>query len=534
MAFYKDKEQLLYIATSKLDKQTIEDGINRSLKSVTDMDGLIESMNYLFKVQGTVSVIITNKLPEKIKIKLEQIVKVFDELQNNQKKVTVFEIGLNGIFNTPYKFGDIIGYLEYVRHARRVDEIEAFEMSSDPTKVEQGAVMRELLVETQAQKERLKNLEQDKEDILKRLKVAVAENTDLSTKIEADLKVTIRELNELIFLKDEELDHVKTKLTLEVAKTKDYKVKYDKQVDELTNANAEIQALTKLHDVDAETKRKLYNEKERLKVRIDELEEEKRELLISRSDAEDALYLAKKLEKANDEIEKLKTALETSKIEYRSKELELQFLEQDLEDIRNGTTELRELGRTLRLGSCQLDGTNVYYFKFINDLPYVMSQIQLFAKMLKDRDGENSLHVMVLMNDEGLQSRMYSDLELYGNVGDVPTDVETFLLYPSPGMFANADVYSGKVKNLIVLDYIKSNEYYVKTTGITKIMTVVKKSSMISELGLSGVPISLDSGSKMNIRFDEGIERAMVYKTKQKMLQARLKTFLNAMGININ
>ena len=90
----------------------------------------------------------------------------------------------------------------------------------------------------------------------------------------------------------------------------------------------------------------------------------------------------------------------------------------------------------------------------------------------------------------------------------------------------NAEQYEEKCDVLIVMDYIQSNEYYISTKAQYKICTVVRRIEDMEHYGFKGKPITLGSGSVLNIDFDRKIQDSQMQEVKDKLIRDKVEQWM--------
>lgn len=522
--YFKEKEVILYMATDLGDKQLLEDGLNRTLRTVTSLDSLIENVEILNNQTGEVSLIVTSKLPTEIRAEIDKVALVMDSTK--QSYISIYEIGVKGYFKRSMKFATINTFIEYARDNRRQTKITEYKGSESQQQREQADLMQEILNELRGFKERTKALEKDITSIQEERDEAQAQMQKMRNEIENVWKIDVENKVYMLDEKQKELDEYERVNGLIERQLKDVEYELSEIRRTVVNYKLEIESYQRFIEGKDENIRNLNEQINSLKRTIDKERRDVEEMLLNKVDSEDLYTLRKALTKERDKNNELNQNLETAQVQLKTNKLIIQDLEQDIENLRKGEVTMETMGRSITLDSCVLKGTNVYYFKFIKDLPYVMSQIHMFAKYLGEKS-DDSVHIMTLRNNEGIDRELYQGKSIYAYISDVLVDDKDYLLYPSSKMFTGYDSYDGKVKNLIVLDYIRSNEYYIKSEAVYRVMTVAQRGTDLKKYELAGLPITLDTDSVMDIVYDRKIRETTMEEVREKILQQKLQKFID-------
>ena len=528
MAYFQDNEQILYLSSDKLEKQEIEDGINRKLDLIRTIESLVEEIEGSVARQGRATIIVTDTMADEFNMHLSHLVRAFATMDKRVLKIV--EIGIGEVFEGAMTFGDVLSFIEFVRKERRVEYIEEVEAQGTVEAAEEGRVLRELLVEVDAAREKVETYEKhlgEKEEELLRVSADYQKlKTTVSHVYEVEKKNLVHEIEKY----EEELSELKRVIKIEREKIKDY----EKELGECKSINIGLEldkkSLEGLSDDRKRENRALTSEMKSYKNQIEKLQNEKIEIIKSRVDAEEHVLLSKELDKERGEKIELEKDFMQLKVENRKKEFDISGLLEDIEELRMGEDDIQTYGRTQKLDEHKFESMNLIYIKVVNDLPYLMSALKEMVKIIKEQFGGRT-HVMVLRNDEGLDGMYYDGMQLYGTIGDVREGDENFLLHPTRKMFTGADKFERNVNTLVVLDYIRSPKYYLSTNAFGRVITVVRDSDMIRKYGLTGTPVSLDSGSLLDIRYDDRIDKADLKQTREAFIRTKVENWLSRIGL---
>lgn len=531
MAYFQDNEQILYLSSDVLEKQTIEDGINRNLFLVRTLETLVEEIESSIARQGQVTVIVTDKMAEVFRMSLSHLVTAFSTMEPNVLRVV--EIGIGETFEGALTFGDVLSFIEFVRKERRVEYIGEIESSGTAEGVEEGRILRELMVEVSAVREKVETYERLIEEKDNELDRVNSDYQQLKTTVKHVYEIEQKNMKSEIEQLSEEIKELKRLMSIEKEKVKDYEKELGEFRSKTKGLELDKKSLSELNNDNKRITRALENEINSYQLTIKKMEREKVAIIQSRVDAEEHVLLSNELDKERSERIELEKEMAGLEVENRKKDFSIAGLMEDIEELRNGEDELQTYGRTQKLDEYKFKTLNLVYIKIIDDLPYLMSSLTEMLTILKEQFPGRT-HVAILRNDEGLDGQYYKDLQLYGTIGDVREDDEVFLLHPTRRMFTGADKFERNVNTLVVLDYIRSPKYYLNTDAFERTITVVKDSSSIKRYGLKGTPVSLDLGSMLDIKYDVKIEVAGLKKTKKAFIRTKVENWMNRIGVTMN
>lgn len=526
--YFKDKEIILYMATDLGDKQLLEDGLNRTLRTVTSLDSLIENVEILNNQTGEVSLIVTSKLPTEIRAEIDKVAKVMDS--SKQSYIHIYEIGVKGYFQRSMKFATINTFIEYARDNRRQTKIKEYQTSESQQQREQADLMQEILNELRGFKEKTKDLEAEVNRIKNERDEANAQRQKMKNEIDNVWKIDVENKAYLLDEKEKALEEQERVNNLIQRQLKDVEYEMSELRKKIVDYKYEVESYQRFIENKDETIRDLKEQINNLNRTLDKERRDVEEMLLNKVDSEDLYTLRKALTKERDKNNELTRNYETAQVQLKTDKLVIEDLEQEIDNLRRGEVTIDTIGRSITLDQCVLKGTNVYYFKFIKDLPYVLSQIQLFAEHLRQQS-DNSVHIMTLRNNEGIDRELYQGKSIYAYISDVLVDDTDYLLYPSSKMFTGYDSYDGKVKHLIVLDYIRSNEYYIKSEAVYRVMTVAQRGTDLKRYELAGLPITLDTDSVMDVVYDSRIRETTMKEVREKILLQKLNRFIDEINI---
>lgn len=526
MAYFGDKEPILYLSNDKGTKQQIEDGLNRDLTTIADVDKFVEEVESSIKIYSRLNIIVLDTMDKAVRLYLDSISEALVPL-HKKGFLTVIEIGLaTHVFQDveSLRFGDIVSFLEYTNYQRRKIEIKDLSQKDTEESKAHTIQYRKLLLENESKKEKITKLESKLLDTDKIIEDLNSKIFLLQNKIDTIYTVETENAVKEVEILKENLIEMTRQRDVELEKNKEYETDLNQFRSENVDLKTQIKSYAKMISDNRDSKVVQAQEIQRLKSEIKTEQFEKARILSSRVDAEELFELNKDLinqRKKNNDLMKENDQL---KIQNKTKELQMSEYLQDIESLRAGEDDLERLGRTNKIDTVQLNNTSVYYFKISSELPYFHSAVLNLIDLLKSNG--KRVHTLILKNDEGLDSKRYSNFPLYPYLSDVKSDDEIFRLFPSHKMFKDVSVYEEKCDILIVMDYIQSNDYYISTKAQYKVCTVVRRLSDMEEYGYKGKPITLGNGSVLDVEYDEKIRESRVPEVKFKLIRDKVDYWL--------
>lgn len=528
MALFTEYEDILYLSELLSQKQQIEDGLNRTLTTIRTFSQMIEAFEESSVKHGKVNIILTDSPSEQLNMHYDLIIKSIRALLDNKNlDVVVITIGLSKVFDSDrvYEFGTIPTFVEFARKHERHQRIKELEESVDERDKHGAKLLKELMIEKDALEERYEKLQgkiAEYDELIVNLK---AEIQKLNTEIETVYKIELDNKTDASEEYQNEIDELNRQLIIEKKKMEDY----TEEANSLRNLNKSLELdLQSVKEYLEDTQNKHSLTKKQVKALQMELEKKDKlyaELNATQVDSEQYAILTSKYQQEEKTRINLEHELNKVNIELRKKEIELNEILIENENLRQGDIDLVESGRTLRFDSHVFDNINLYYFKVIQNLPYFNSHLMEFYNKIKQYYGDKTV-ICIIKYDEGLDSKQFKGIEVYSNLGNVPRDLEKFILYPSQRMMTNAQDFETKYNNIIVVDYIQSHDYYMDTQSLKRTYNVVRYSDYITEYNLKGLPISLDAKSILDIRHDVRIENANTPLVKQRIISSEVVKML--------
>lgn len=524
--YFPDNEPIWYIGDSLSDRKELNEALNRESVKIDNLDELIHNVEMsLVNGEPHASLVIMNRIPNELQENLTQLKTALDIMEY----VKVYEIGRDPLFEFGQEVPSIFKLKELSFDRTRSKNINLY---TDPTD-KQAEILKSLELDliTSRNKEvelreELEKLENEKIKLENMVK-------ELSFDIDEKYLAKINKLNDQI----EDLEDSMTNLSIDLETERNKTQQYAKDLAEKTALISEKEYELKASDYrvkDRENKiDRLKKEKSKLEETIERLEIEQRKLISTSVDEEMVVVLQESLETEQLQKKLLEDDVESLNIDLKNREYEIKNLQNTISQIRNGESEIATVGRTYNLDTGTLNKTTLIYIKVFEELPYLRMYCNDLFKLLSERHYNNSL-MIVIKNDDGLDSKVFNGLGLLSNFNDLEINKNMYRLYPSSTMFSGLEQIDNDFDLLFVVDYIKSKDYYLDSTSRKTYMTSVSHSKKINEYDLRGLPISLDNDSVLDIKYDSEIANSSMKENRQLFVTKKVADWYKKLNIGGN
>lgn len=510
-SFFGKNEGILLISSNYNEKQQIEEGLNREVKRVDSTESLVDAMTGLRTDDGVrASVILTKETPPEIRQNFSDVIRLLEVT-----KVDVFEIKIDKTVKNAYRFHDIIKFLQFARNQKRKEKISYVKDE------EQKTILEELQLETDAQKEEIDRLQQKIDVTEEEMEKLSFEYDGLQKEIETVYKAERDDAVEKMQTLEENIEDLQRRYDTEKSKSNKYREEKDEALNELTDLRVERESYKKFYREKESEIRKLKRQLDNKEKKIRQVIREKEELFETRVDSEDHVVLSQELENMRKEKEQLENDIAKIYVQHEQRKFEMESLKDEILFMKEGEENLQDIGRTLNVDTHIFEKLDLVYIKVFEDLPYFRKAAKIFYdKVSKMYDG--TTHLMILRHDDGMDSQYFEGVPLWSKVGDIPEEDSIVRMFPNPYLFTGANRWEKEVDCLMIVDYMKNDEYYATTQAKEKVMTVVRKDEDIEEYGLKGSPIALDGRSVYNIKYSEQIDNTMLASNRERRLEGRV------------
>ena len=515
--FFELNEGIFLISSNHLEKQQIEDGLNREVTRIMSVGDLVRAFTDLTTSEGIrASVIITDDIPADIKKNLEEVKEGIEV-----SSVPVFEIATGELIEGAYRFGTIPDFISFARVNKRKAKIKEVKDH------EQRSILEELQLETEVKQDKIDILEKELEERQEELEEVQGKYQSLNTEVEKVIRVQRDDAVERARSLENRVQELDRIYDIERRKSEQYRSEKDEALGEMTELRLTAASLdSALNEKQSELRKleRMLGDKEE---DIKKLIREKDSILKSKVDAEEHVTLSEELNKARERIDKLNETILDMEVKNRKVMYEKEIIERENRSLQDGELNIKEIGRTMKLDQYKFERTDLIYIKVFESLPYMRLALEMFFDKLSEKVHGRS-HMMILRHDDGMDAEYFKGVPLWSKLKDVPAEDRIFRLFPNHVMFARAKEWEKKVNLLIVVDNIKNNEYYLESRSMEKYMTVVRRETDLSKYNLKGSPITVEGKSVFDIRPDSKILNAGLQKNRRMMLEVKVQQWVDS------
>lgn len=514
--FFGKEEGILLISSNYAEKQKIEDGLNRTVTIIRSVNDLISVVSDLTGVDNTInaSVIITAEMPKDVRAGIEDVV---DYIETSE--MPAFEIAVGETVKGATRFGTIEDFITYSKQQKRKGKI------SEVTNKEQRTILEELQNETEVQRVNISELNEEKAELQETIKELEGKYTTLNTEVETVYKVQLENAQTRLRDVEEQLEELNRMLEVEKNKSEAYRKEKDEALGDLTSNRFTLQSLRDSYSDKQAELRKTERKLEISEETIDKLVKEKEDIIRTRVNSEDHVLLSNELDKERDRYKQLEEKVVKMRIDNEKTKHEKELLAYEIEQYREGNESIEQVGRTLKLDEYRFEHVDLVYIKVIDELPYLKLAVQMFFDKLSQKY-ENNAHLMILKNDDGLDSQVFENVELRGKLKDVKESDRVFRLFPNPVMFTGASAWENKVGLIVVVDYIKNNTYYLTSRARERYMTVVRREEDKDKYKLKGSAICIQGNSVYDIKHDPRISGSGLKANRHRIVEMKVNKWL--------
>jgi len=515
-SFFRKNEGILLVSEGYGIKQEIEDGLNREITAVHTTSQLIDIITTLSTDEGVnASVILTKETPKEVSKNFKDVVKLLEVSQ-----VPVFEIGIGETVKGAYHYDDVLDFLRFARYQKRKSQI------GDVKDAEQRTILEELQFETENKDTVIQELNEKIEETEKEMDSISSEYETLKKEVEM---VYEKERDDALEVKahlEEQLDEISRRFENEKIKNEQYRDEKDEALNELTELKVERTSYTRAYRRKEEEIRKLKRELQNKEDQIREEIKEKEKLFSSRVDSEEHIILSKKMENEKKVSERLEKDIAKLYVELNTRKFENERLEETIKEMREGEEHLENIGRTLNVDKYEFEKVDLIYIKVFEDLPYFRKATKLFYEKVAEKY-EGTSHLVILKHDDGLDGEYFSGVPLYSKVRDIPDDEGIVRMFPNPYIFTGANRWERDIEMVMIVDYMKNDEYYATTKATERVMTTVRRFEDIEDYGLKGSPIALDGRTVFDIKYDSKIDGSRVASNRERLLSEKVDRWVD-------
>lgn len=530
---FPDNEPI-WVVGNILDKQAIEDGFNRKAMAINNLDDLITAVEKsILNSKPRASLLIMSDIPSSLKSSLEE----FRRLVNTLSEVNVYEIGRGDshVVDHPIEYGTLNALIAEARGLSRTQYITDMDPSDKQKQVmltldEDLAIYKDKLKESLTQ---IVNLNTQTHNL--QLEIA-----DLKAKLSNNSEVKMEAYRETIERLESMLSRLESDLHTEKKKSAELSSKYADVINKNIDLNYTIEALkNKIEKADALTE-KFKQELKAQNQLYNELQTRMSNLAKAQVDKEQYVMLSSDLDRSKKLVQDLEAQLNEVRIQSREKDIDIQDLNRELDKYYRDELTQTVLGRTAILDKATLTTTDLIYIKIVNELPYFRLALTYLFEEIQERY-DNKAKLLILKNDDGLDSYLFNGLNIYADLNSIPRDAKMARLHPNIKMFMGIEKLEESTDCLVVVDYIQNNEYYLSTKARETVMTMVRDVEMMSSMDSSkkalkfhGSPLTLGVRSIFDLEYDPRIASAGLPTTRHLFVKQKAIDWASVLNIRGN
>lgn len=528
IGYFPDNEPIWVMANSLQTKEDVEDALNRKTVHIRSVDDLIQAIEDAPKHNSRplASCLIFKDLPEGIKVSMGQVRSVFQVAET----IKLYEIGRGDDIwiERSYQYGTLTNLVAQAKGLRRSQFI--YEMDPDD---KQREILESLEDDVAIEKGKNKSKDDEIAQLKKTQEDLINQNRDLQTKIKYELEPNLKDKDSVILELRNKLDNLGTDLESERRKSYDFSITNNELMVEKTNNKYTIEALeTKLAREEA-LNQALRSEIENKDEEIKESHGRMRELIATAVDGEKFAILEKDLRKKEQRILELESQVQQVSVLNRTTEIDNDKLKEQIKLMRNSQKALEVVGRTTQLDHYTLKQTDLVYIKVIDELPYYKLALKFLFEELQKRYGDQFVNLCIIRQDEGMDNALFRDMPVIHDFTELDSTTTQYRLHPHATMFTGLDSYESNFDCLLVVDYIKNNDYLLDSLSRKTLMTMVRYPDMVKDprLGLEGLPLSIGTASIYNLAHRPDIERTNMRQTRHNMVKRAVEEWADKLNI---
>lgn len=519
------------------DKVLLDDLINGLNLDIIQISSVEDFTSYIGDSGlDKATVIMTNNIHADLRPYLQDVVSILEEYINVSSETIVIEVGLEGN--------------KLVSPNAPNPQVFRYHTEVDVIKDRRRQVRDATVKKAQTDKEANDYLEayQDFEREIAELKRNIDTLEFDKAQVENKLSETIRKATKHeeqyndISVKWDNLVNEREQLDEQVKKLRDTKTHNELELENIRHRATEAE--NNFHDAHIDNlayKKKvtqLHNEIESLKSEVEikenhisELKKEYENLLHRMSQFNNYDDIVGDFQSTKREVEAMRDKYEQEQIKRRQAELALADVQERLIAIQKDEATIEQLGRSVSISKVNLNGVNVYYFKIIQEIPYLNSHIQTFIRLLSENTSQ-IVKTCIIRFDEGLDADYFGNIPIFKNLEQArESGAVSFRLFPSLQMFGGKEYFEDTVDTLIVLDYTRNNKYLINTDSVYRKFNVVTTTKVKNRLGLEGTTISTSEDADIRLVYSDEIATSRVKENKQGFIESEVRNWLRRVGI---
>lgn len=524
--YFPDNEPIWFIGESLSDRKELNEALNRESIKIDTITEFIHQVSLsLVQDEPRASLIIMQNIPIDIKNNLSTLVQAC----NISKHVKVYEIGRDSLF----KYGQVVPNIYKLKELSFEKTRSANIKTYDNPKDKQASIMKSLELDLDISRKKaldlekeITNLSEEKEELIEKVK-------ELSFDIDEKYLSKIKHHEDKIADLEEAITSLNIDLVTERDKSKSHSDESLKKTAEISELKYTIIALEKKMEEKESNIDTLKSKIRRLEEELEKVTIEKNKILQTTVDEESIVILNNNLEAERNLVRVKNEDINNLNVRLKEKEFDIKNLENVISTLRTGENDIANIGRTYNLDESTLNKTTLIYIKVFEELPYLKKYINILFDFLKVKQQGKGM-MLVLKNDEGMDSEIFKGLGVLSTFNDIQVNTEKYRVFPSSTMFSGIENVDENYGFLLVVDYIKSKKYYLRSTSKEIYMTSVSHSKKIKEFDLKGAPISIDSESILDIKYNPSIAEATMPDTRDIFVKEVTARWYKTLSSNYN
>lgn len=514
-----------YLGNDVMLKEQIEYGLNIKTIQIGSVDKLVQQINDVLRSKIWTTFIFTESMSEQLKGTLNDIVEVFTAQFCTNYSVAIIELGISGKYFDDYPNVFRYANVDSLATDKNLERQGWVVEKARAEQSEYAALYDDLLLQIENLDDKLRKKSMDNANLLEDKKILTEKLSRLDN-IEVQYSNKVARLqNEIddltnyknqksaeILTMDEEMEslHVEASILRKNNSENTYKIKslermMSKSEEDLASAKRKIRALE-------ETVTKVKRERD--------------ELIINQTDEDYVGTLVAKIGTLEKRLLNKDKEIERKEVDIQGLKFDKKQLKERIELIRKSKEDIDIKGLTDVMDTYVFSNINLHYFKIKHELKYLKSYLRQYIDLLRETE-DSTVKVVIIKNNEGLDDIYFNHMAIYPTLSEaLDSGKLEFRLFPSATMFTGAEEFQKSVGHLVVIDYIDTPENLLATSGFSRKFIVAIDSKLVPKMGYQGMPISLDSKSKLDMSYDREIGESRHSDIKKALLKSKIKKFM--------
>lgn len=515
-----------YLGNDVMLKEQVEYGLNIKTIQIGTVDKLVQQIQDVLNSKVWTTFIFTESMSEQLKGFLDDIVEVFTEKFCKDYSASIIELGISGkYFNQDYPNVFRYANVDSLASDKNLERQGWVVEKARAEQSEYAALYDDLLSQIESLKDRLSKRNMDYSNLLEDKKILDEKLSKLDN-IEAQYSNKVSRLqNEIDSLTEYKNEKSAMLLTMdeEMESLRDETAVLRKNNSENSYKIKSLENLmSKAREDLASAKRK----ERALEETLFKIKRERDDLIINQTDEDYVGTLVSKIDTLEKRLLNKDKEIERKEVDIQGLKFDKRQLKERIELIRKSKEDIDIKGITDVMDTHIFSNINLHYFKIKHELKYLKSYLRTYIDLLRENE-DSTVKVVIIKNNEGLDDIYFNHMAIYPNLSEaLDSGKLEFRLFPSATMFTGADDFQKSVGHLVVIDYIDTPENLLATSGFSRKFIVAIDSKLVPKMGYQGMPISLDSKSKLDMGYDKEIGESRHSDIKKALLKTKIKKFM--------